>query len=67
MTVRDSGTSKSSGKIEHETAKFTLSLGERERVREIMTLTLHPLPEGEGDLVLPITQCPNWVFQNQER
>jgi hypothetical protein len=34
-----------------------------------MTLTLHPLPEGEGEYALPVTvtQCPNWVFQNQER
>jgi hypothetical protein len=58
MTVHDSGTVKSSGNVEHETAKFTLSLGERERVREIMTLTLLPLPEGpegEGDLALLIT------------
>jgi hypothetical protein len=58
------------GKCRIKAAKFTLSLGERERgerVREIMTLTLHPLPEGEGDLVLPITQCPHRVFQNHER
>jgi hypothetical protein len=67
MTVRDSGTAKSSGNIEHETAKFTLSLGERERVREIVALSLHPLPEGEDEVALPVTQCPNWVFQNHER
>jgi hypothetical protein len=36
MSVGDSGTSKSSGNVEHEVAKFTLSLGER----EIITLTL---------------------------
>jgi hypothetical protein len=65
MTVRDSGTAKSSENIEHETAKFTLSLGER--VREIMALSLHPLPEGEGEYALPVTQCPNRVFQNHER
>jgi hypothetical protein len=55
MTVRDSGTSKSPGNVEHEPAKFALSLRERERVREIMTLTLLPLPEGEGIFALPIT------------
>jgi hypothetical protein len=59
MTVRDSGTSKFSKNVEHETAKFTLSQRERERVREIwtLTLTLHPLPEGDGDLALPFTSC----------
>jgi hypothetical protein len=67
MIVRDSGTANSSGNVEKAASKFTLSLGERERVREIMTLTLHPLPEGEGECALPITQYPHRVFQNHER
>jgi hypothetical protein len=55
MIVRDAGTTESSGNVEHETDLFTLSLGALGE-REIMTLTLHPLPTGEGEYALPITQ-----------
>jgi hypothetical protein len=52
-------------KVEHESVSPTLSLGERGRVREVLTLTLSPLPEGEGDLALHIASTPK-AFQNPD-